>query len=249
MDGVIDAIKKHPLILIGAALVIILIVSRSGSSTSSSGAGAALQAQATAGSTDVQLSSINAGLTATNNGYVKDMYVAGAGAAASKYATNTAAIISAFTTLVQHQDNQTAMADQLSLGSEQIQATSEANASNDMYNLLGLQTNLVAQQKLTDTLLASNSAETSKTLAFEQANLPSLLSHAENLAKINGGTSVQLAQVAGNTSVANSTIQGNTAQQVAATNAQAANTTANAKANSSNVSSLASLIGTFASFF
>lgn len=254
--SVMESIKEHPFLIGGAAVLLILLMRSGGSSSSGDGGAAfALQQQAQAGAIDVQLAGVNAAVAANHEQRVSEMYTSGVAAAASIKQTQTAGLIAAFSTLMAHEDNQAAIAANAQLGHEQIQAAQEVSATNNLYQLLGLQNTISGNVKMTQML--SDSSFQSKQqdlmgqqqiLDYQRNTLPSLLQHAENLQKLAGDTSVTLATVGGDTAKNIAAVQGNTAQAIAQingatsrANVEAQNYAQNQKANSDTMSSLAKI--------
>lgn len=265
--SVMESIKEHPFLIGGAAVLLILLM-RSGSSGSSDGGAAfALQQQAQAGAIDVQLAGVNAQVAANHEQRVADMYTAGIGAAAQIKQTNTAGLIAAFTAALQSDDNQAAIAANKELGDKQISASLDANATNNLYQLLGLQTQVAGNVKLTQMLADSSysqlklqgdqqTQQTQQILDYNRLTLPSLLQHSENLQKLQGDTSVTLATIGGNTaqniaaSQASAAVQNaSIAAQTSRANTESNNYAANQKTNTDTLSSIAKIGSTIASFF
>ena len=252
MDKVIEVIKAHPL-AIGAGVIVVLLLMRGGSSSNAgtnaaSMVGASLQSQQIASSTNVALAGVNADVSKANAGFASANYLGGIAAAASIKQSDNAAMIGAFTSMLSSGNNSEAIAANRQVNLAQITASQTVALDATATQLKGLNAQITGNQNLTNTLVQADANKTASIYSFEQANLPSLLQHAENMAKIGGDTAVNLATVNGRTSVNLATVNGQTSTALAQTNTSAARTNAETAQQSSGLDSLVKIGSTILSF-
>lgn len=254
---IVSVVKAHPLPIFGGAVILLILVGMRGSSSSgsnTSGISAAVESQRIATAGNVQIAGINAQAATARGAQGVDAYKTQVTENGKQAIARTSMMQGLFTTQVNasttlavdnnknmtsrliaglnHQDNQTQMADALQLG----QYTTDAGVK-------------VAMEKLATDIKVNNSNNDAKLNALGQtiashkydtdvtaANLPALLQHSENAARIAGSNQQSLAQ-----------IQGNFAQIIAGLNTQAARTTASANASATDAKTGASWVGTIAS--
>lgn len=267
---IVSVVKEHPLPIVGGAILLLILVSmRGGSSTSGNSAGiaAAVESQRIATAGNVQIAGINAqaatargaqGVDAyktqiTENGkqavartsLMQNLFSTQIGASTALAVDTNKNLTTRLVAGLNHQDNQTQMADALTLGQyttdagvkvamERLSTDIKVNNSNNDAKLNALsQVNATSLSAL-GMQIASHKYDTDVTAA----NLPAIMQHSENAQKIAGANAQSLAQ-----------IQGNYAQIIAGLNTEAARKTASANASSTDASTGASWVSTAANLF
>lgn len=175
----LETAKEHPYLIGGAVLATVLLVMRGGGSSNPSSANiaASLQSQAIASDANVKLASIDAAATRARNETMGTIYSAAINASADLAKVDSLASVSAFTAFLGARENAATVSAQREVALASI-AGNQAIATNKTANDLKMLTaKLGADSRVAD-------------LTF--ANMPALLQHSENLAKISGDTAVAI---------------------------------------------------------
>lgn len=253
MEHVLEMVKKHPVPIIGGAVILLLLIARAGSSGggASSNAGAYLESQRISTAGNAQIAGINANAQIARGAQQVDAFKANLSYAGQLAVSRTALLEKVFSNSVaastelqlstdknqttrllanlNHQDTQTQMANQLTLGQTAINAGVKMATDKLGADIQMNQDNNNARLNALGQSLSLDKYKTDVT----SANLPMLLQHSENAARIAAANSEAITSI-------NST----TAQIISANSTYAARKEADANARAKNAETSQSWIST-----
>lgn len=231
MDAM-KVIEENPGIAIGAVVLLVLVLLLKGGASSAPSTSdminAQLVSQKQAGATDVALAGINANAATARTQALANVYTTQITTSAQLAAANSGNNVALQLGMAQNQTNQQSLADQVSLGQQQI-ASNQAIAGQAL---------AVQSQQIQD-----NADLAHYQIAQNSANLPGIEQYQLNMAQTQAGSAALVAQTNGQTAQAIASITA--ANNPALINAQTAASTASSNSSMGWVGAVASIAALF----